>query len=255
MKAQRSLASLLGIVVLLALPAMAGADNTACPNATWLVPDASLHEGMFTAVFQARWYRVVVKAGRSYAISTENLSPTDVGTGFVGLFTPVDGCGGSAVSTVIRTFTEPVSSDGTTGAARRALQTSTDTVVFFSLSGSSPATFRVHVAETTLFSPGWSTFGGFQTFWSFLNTTNDTINGTLTLLDANGGFVPAVGVAIPTNRAVFPSTLTMAIGANQSGTARFTDDGPPGAILAEAAITNFAGYFQPVRFVRVRERR
>ena len=99
-----------------------------------------------------------------------------------------------------------------------------------------------------MFSPGWSTFGSFQTFWSFLNTTNADINGTLTLLDAVGNQIAAVGLGIPTGRAAFPSTLTMGIAAGQSGTARFTHDGPPGAILAEAAITNFAGFFQRVRF-------
>ena len=105
----------------------------------------------------------------------------------------------------------------------------------------------VSVTETTLFSPGWATFAGLNTFWSFLNTTNTTINGTITLLDSNGTQVAALGVGILPNRAVFPSTLTLGIAANMSGTARFTHDGPPGAVLAEAAITN-GTYFQRVRF-------
>ncbi len=107
--------------------------------------------------------------------------------------------------------------------------------------------YVVSVTETTLFSPGWSTMG-VSTFWSFFNTTNATINGTLTLLNATGTQIAAAGVAILPNRAVFPSTITMAVAAGQAGTARFTHDGPPGAILAEAAITNFAGFFQRVRF-------
>ncbi len=105
----------------------------------------------------------------------------------------------------------------------------------------------VSVTETTLFSPGWATFAGLQTFWSFLNTTNATLNGTITLLDTNGTQVAALGVGILPNRAVFPSTITLGIAANRSGTARFTHDGPPGAVLAEAAITN-GTYFQRVRF-------
>ncbi len=40
----------------------------------------------------------------------------------------------------------------------------------------------------------------------------------------------------------------MMIAGKQAGTARFTQDGPPGAILAEGVITNFAGHFQRVRF-------
>ncbi len=115
--------------------------------------------------------------------------------------------------------------------------------------------YVLSVTETTMFSPGWSTMGGTQTFWSFLNTTNATLNGTLTLLDTLGTQVAALGVGILPNRAVFPSTITMAIAAGQAGTARFIHDGPPGAILAEGAITNFITFFQRVRFDPVRERR
>ncbi len=114
-------------------------------------------------------------------------------------------------------------------------------------SDSGPAFVVFSVTETTLFSPGWSTFGGLQTFWSFLNTTNATINGTITLLDTDGTQVAALGVGILPGRAVFPSTSALGVAANRSGTARFTHDGPPGAVLAEAAITN-GSYFQRVRF-------
>ncbi len=113
--------------------------------------------------------------------------------------------------------------------------------------GLSPTQYVVSVTETTLFSPGWATFAGLQTFWSFLNTTKATINGTITLLDGFGTQVAALGVGILPGRAVFPSTITLGIAANRSGTARFTHDGPPGAVLAEAAITN-GTYFQRVRF-------
>ena len=111
-----------------------------------------------------------------------------------------------------------------------------------------PTAYVLSVVETTMFSPGWSTFG-VNTFWSFYNTTNATINGTLSLLSTTGGLIGPPGTqAIPPGTAWFPSTITMLIGANMSGTARFTHDGPPGAILAEAAITNFASFFQRVRF-------
>ena len=103
------------------------------------------------------------------------------------------------------------------------------------------------VVETTLFSPGWTTAGNLQTFWSFLNTTNATINGTITLLDGMGTQVAALGVGILPKRAVFPSTVVLGVAANQGGTARFIHDSPPGAVLAEAAITN-GPYFQRVRF-------
>ncbi len=112
-------------------------------------------------------------------------------------------------------------------------------------------TFRV--SETTLYSPGWSTFGGSQTFWSFSNTTNATINGTLTILNTSGTQIATASQAIPSGTAFFPSTITMAIAAGQAGTARFTHDGPRTAFIAEGAITNFITFFQRVNFVAPRQ--
>jgi hypothetical protein len=54
------------------------------------------------------------------------------------------------------------------------------------------------------------------------------------------------------------NTAALGIGPNQTGTARFTHDGPPGAVLAEAAIANFSttpAYVQPVKFQAVRDAR
>ncbi len=109
------------------------------------------------------------------------------------------------------------------------------------------------VSETTLYSPGWSTFGGSQTFWSFSNTTNATLNGTLTILNTSGTQIATASQAIPSGTAFFPSTITMAIAAGQAGTARFTHDGPRTAFLAEGAITNFITFFQRVNFVAPRQ--
>jgi hypothetical protein len=46
-------------------PLPARADNTSCKGAIFLVPDGSLHTGMFTAAGQLRWFRFAPKAGRS----------------------------------------------------------------------------------------------------------------------------------------------------------------------------------------------
>ena len=47
----------------------------------------------------------------------------------------------------------------------------------------------VSVSETTLFNTAWSTFGGFQTYYSVVNTTNSTIHATLTLNSTSGSIV------------------------------------------------------------------
>jgi hypothetical protein len=66
------------VVALVAGTGTALADNTNCSGAVFVVPDGSLHQGVFTAPGQLRWFRFVAKADRSYAIAIENLSPTDL---------------------------------------------------------------------------------------------------------------------------------------------------------------------------------
>ena len=54
------------------------------------------------------------------------------------------------------------------------------------------------------------------------------------------------------------NTAALGLPRNQTGTARFIHDGPPGAMTLEAAIANFTlnpAYIQPVRFQSVRESR
>jgi hypothetical protein len=116
----------------------------------------------------------------------------------------------------------------------------------------------VSLAETTLFSPAWSTSGTFDTYYSFRNTTGGALNGTLTLLDGTGATLAAAPVTVPAGGTVSANTAALGITRDRVGTARFTHDGPPGAFLAEAAIARFSTsppYVQPVKFVSVREAR
>lgn len=117
--------------------------------------------------------------------------------------------------------------------------------------------YSIQAWDTTLQSPVWSTFGGFETFYRFLNATNQTIHGTLTLLDATGGTVVATqDFTIPagaTTGTVFTGPGGLNLANDQAGQARFTHDGPVGAIL----IDGFLGFFGaststiPIKFDRV----
>jgi hypothetical protein len=121
-----------------------------------------------------------------------------------------------------------------------------------------PIPFTFSWADTTMFSPAWGTNGSFNTFYSFQNTTEGTVNGTLKLLDTAGAEVSSVAVTVPAGRTASANTQTIGVPRNRTGTARFTHDGPPGAILAEAALANFSispAYVQPVKFQAVREAR
>jgi hypothetical protein len=104
----------------------------------------------------------------------------------------------------------------------------------------------------------WSTNGAFETFYSVQNTTGVVLNGALTLLDTTGVVVSTLTLAIPAGQTVSANTQSLGTTRQRSGTARFTHDGPPGAAIVEAAISNFSlnpAYIQPVKFQAVRESR
>ncbi len=134
---------------------------------------------------------------------------------------------------------------------------------FFNLSHDVTA----RLVETTLFSPRWSTFGGFHTEFGFRNTTNTAINGTLTLFNDDGTVNTTSSFAVPVNGTVFRDTRAVAVvgsdGLNvaddKKGSAQFTHNGPRGAILADSFIVHpgFAtgpfvvpGKFETTREVR-----
>jgi hypothetical protein len=97
-------------------------------------------------------------------------------------------------------------------------------------------------SETTIYSPAWSTNGVFDTFYSLQNTTNATINATITLLSLGGSVVDTATAAIPTGGTFSTNTSAsgLATPRNQTGVTRITHDGPSGSILCEAVIASFA---------------
>src|SRR3954464_3318307 len=145
----------------LALPAATvGADNSTCPNATLLVPDGGAQTGDIPAgpASGLRYFRFVAKADRSYAIMLENLTSPDqqaeIAAGPV-----TDSCGGGAPSlNHTADLFEPVSYDAAAGvgAARLALKSPGNAVLFFAVNGhinaAGASQFRVRVVETTLLS-------------------------------------------------------------------------------------------------------
>jgi hypothetical protein len=108
-------------------------------------------------------------------------------------------------------------------------------------------------------SASWSTYGTFDTYYSFRNTTGATINATLTQFDVNGTVVGSpVALAIPARATASTNTVALVTTRNLSGTAMFVHDGPPGAILAEADIADFTltpPYVQRIKFQVQRELR
>jgi len=174
------------------------------------------------------------------------------------VFTGDDAC--STTSTLVFQDTSGIDPEGGAG-IRRLSFTAAGATTFFRtrLANPGPPTaFSYAWSDTTMFSPAWSSNGPFDTFYSFLNTTNAELHGTLMLLDTAGTVLSTLGLIVPSGRTASTNTLAVGVARNCTGTARFTHAGPPGAFLAEAAIANFSlsvAYVQPVQFQAVREAR
>lgn len=78
---------------------------------------------------------------------------------------------------------------------------------WFTLENTSGGTrpYSVSVTETTLYNPRWSTFSGFNTSWGFHNTTNVTLNVTLTVIRTTGEVLATDTFTVTAGRVVFKS--------------------------------------------------
>ena len=254
-------------LVLASFAADARADNTACEGAMLLVPDGSSHEGDLAAAPGSRWYRFVAKAGRSYALMAENLTPGDVQPE-LGITGVLNACGGSWVTAnEFADIQEPASIEPSylVGATRQALKVTSDAVLFFAvmdLNVTNAAHFRVRVEETTLFSPLWSTENGIETHYRLFNTTNRPCSVTLDLRTDNDG-VPSGSVSSVTFDLAANSSISRHTGVGdlhiqngQIGHATITHDCTPGAILADAFLaTHAGGRVLPVKITTSRQQR
>jgi len=260
--------------LLLAFTPGAQADNTTCSGAIFIIPDGSAHEGTFTAVDQDRWFRFFAKANRSYTVISENLEPTDEQSSVQGsgLFsTCTSGMVGGTLTSTSLDATEPVSfiapGGPTLGSLKIGFKAASDTHVFFrarSPGSGTVGSFRVRVEETTLFSPLWSTFGGFETFYRFQNSTNSSCNVTLRMVNDAGTQVANSSFPIPANSTV-PTVFTgpMAQGGlnlanDQAGQAVITHDCPPGAIQVDGFTGRFdlaAPVVLPIKVLTARQMR
>jgi uncharacterized repeat protein (TIGR01451 family) len=227
----------------------------ACGSELVVVPDGRLARIIVPAGATV-WIGARVRIGNSYSVELESTTGT-VPPGTLTVFSGDDACGGT--STLATTDTAAADPAGSGGAVRRSF-TATGTLTDFRArlenSAGGPVTVGVSWSDTTMFSPAWSDFGSFDTFYSFQNTTGETRHGTLTLLSPAGAEVGTSNLTIAAGQTASTNTQAMGIARNQVGTARFTHDGPPGAILAEAAIANFSispAYVQPVKLQAMRE--
>jgi uncharacterized repeat protein (TIGR01451 family) len=232
-------------------------DLLLCFGETVVVPDGRLTASTIGAGATA-WFAASLKAGSSYSLEFKNATGSGMPPGVLTVFSGDDGCSGvSTLTTNDTTGTDPA---GTPGTARVSF-TATDGGFFRArlVNGSGLSIpFSFSWSDTTMYSAVWSTNGSFDTFYSFQNTTGGTVSGTLTLLDTAGVVVSTFNLSIPVDQTASTNTVGLGVARNRTGAARFTHDGPPGALVIEAAIANFSispPYIQPVKFEAVREAR
>jgi hypothetical protein len=223
-----------------------------------VVPDGRLTGGTLGAGAEM-WFGASLRLGNSYSVEFNNASGDSTPPGTLTLFSGDDGCVGT--STMTARDTEHID-PGSHAASRRKSFVAAGTGTFFRArldNAAGPAMpLSFSWSDTTQFSPAWSTFATFDTYYSFQNTTGETIAGTLTLLDSSGAELSTFAVSIPTGDTVSVNTASLGVSRNQTGTGKLTHDGPPGAVLAEAVIANFnisPAYVQPVKFQAVRDGR
>lgn len=265
MKTKLGLTTLAGILILLGLPGVAQAQ---CNNPTFDIVLADGRPRAITIAFNVSGTfvsGVLFRAapGRSYSVEVfaeESLFVSEVFLGAANATTcPLTNAAGVRVTTDIEprgvfgsvpmrfsfTATAPITSSTSPFYIVRMRNPS---------SGTAP-TVTITVSDTTLFSPRWSTFGGFFSSWAFHNTTNATITGNLRVINNTGTEVANVTFPILSGQVVFRDTraTNLNLAANQAGNAIFTHNGPPGAIQADAFFLNAAatvvvpGQFEPVR--------
>ena len=205
------------------------------------------------------WFAAGLRIGNSYSLEFKNAPGDSTPPGTLTVYSGDDGC--TQVSTISPRPTTTID-PGAGAASQRVSFTAGGTERFFraglqnSLATAIPSSFTW--SDTTMYSPAWSTNGAFNTYYSFLNTTGTSLTGTLTLLDTTGAILSTFVLPIPAGQSASTNTLSLSVARNRTGTASFTHDGPPGAVVAETAIANFSispAYVQPVQFKAVREAR
>lgn len=213
------------------------------------------------------WYRLVVVQGHSYEVrvGARQSACFDFGAapggnanfqvmqsnGTTLITTGTDFPGTGAISSFRATFVAPTSENAFVG------------LVGLPAAGppscGADSEYTIEAFDTTLVSPFFSTFSGFETFYRILNTSSVAISGTLTLFDASGNVLVTTNVDIPAGGSS-PTIFTgptaqggLNVADDKAGPARFTHNGPPGGILIDGFLGNFSvnpPVVLPIKFVR-----
>jgi hypothetical protein len=229
----------LAALLLLVVPSAIRAEGTVCGGETVIVPDGRVTQSTIPGS-TTFWFLFNATPGHSYSIEFKNAVaqwatfPGTMSVYYTNSCTTPDTTTNTTTvdpaifSTANRvSFTEPTNT--TSNQVRVQLANG---------SGTSYA-YTFTVSDTTLFSPRWSTFSGFTTFYGFENTTIAAISIKLTLTDIAGTVVATSTQSVPAGQILYLTTGQLGVANNDAGSAILSHNGPPGAILADCILGNF----------------
>jgi hypothetical protein len=259
MRFARAALVILAVVALVGASGSARAEGTACGAETTAVADGRIFASTIPNA-NTFWFIFQTRVGRSYTVEAQFTGTAGAFAPTIALFGGTALCAGTPQLTATDTTSVdpglPLTGVRKSFTAADAGNTGLHRISLTNSSGSSQS-YTLKISETTMFSPAWSTSPGYVTYYSFFNTTNATITGTITLTKTDGTAAGSTTLNIPTGQTSATNTVALATPSGGAGTAKFTHNGPPGAILVESDIANFnlAGtpYIQPVKFQAARE--
>jgi hypothetical protein len=254
------------IVAAAVFPRNAGAEGTGCGSPSTVAPDGRIVESAIPTATTFYW-EVGTTAGRSYSVEVKFLTSIWSTGPTVTVYANGADCVGNVPAagarnttqiepTVIPSGLNPGGIGGLPSGSRFSI-TAAGNQIFVKIdnaTGGTPSNYSISASETTLYSPAWTTNGTFDTFYSMQNTTTSPINGVLTLL-ASGGGMTTVPIMIPADDIFGTNTASLGVMRNKVGRARFSHDGPPGAVVIKANQANFATsppFIELVPFTEVR---
>lgn len=228
-------------------------DIVLCGDERVLTPDGRGTQHTVGANASA-WFLMNLRIGSSYSLelrTKDGMSP-----GVLTVFTGDSGCTLSGTATLRDTSSLPPGQGAATRYSFRAEGAEPAFRARVTNNTGSLITFSASLAETTLYSPSWSTGGTNNTHYAFQNTTQSAISGTLTFRNTAGAVVGTFPVPVPAGATAATNTSALDVVRNTAGTVQFVHDGPPGSVVALASINNFGttpAYVQPVPFQSTRE--
>jgi hypothetical protein len=259
-------AKLVGILGLLLLFSVVAFAQSTCPNPTVLKVGEPTNFD-FVAPSNSNFYQFDVNPNRSYSVTIHqnyDAVNTDLqagGGGSVILYSDI-ACASAVAGLTDTTLSEPALPNNAFRSSFVTGATVANPHYRIKVTNGNASVGRyveVTVAETTKFSPLYTTFSGFNTFYRVYNTTSQSITGTMTAFNGNTPIGTPVTLTVPAY-STSPTIFTGAganqlnVPANNAGSVIWVDNGPPAGTLLDGFAWNGTTTTFPIKFVGVRDK-